>query len=107
MRAKPRGPLIAVAASLGHVVPAAGGVAGMLLVVSVCRVDSVWPVLAVLAVLGCVAVAGRGATFVRYAAPAISRHMFRRVEVHQALQALLTVVLAWEPVVQGFRPGKG
>lgn len=99
MRAKLRGPLIAVAAFLGHVVLAVGGVAGMLLVVTTYGVGSVW---AVLAVLGCIAVAGQGAAFVWFAVPAISRHMFRTVEVHQALPALLTVVLAWELVAQGF-----
>ncbi|MFJ8011714.1 hypothetical protein [Streptomyces sp. NPDC096339] len=98
MRAKLRGPLIAVAAFLGHIVPAAGGVVGMLLVVSTYGVGSAW---SVLALLGCVVVAGRGAAFVWFAVPAISRHMFRTVEVHQALPALLTVVLAWELVIQG------
>ena len=93
-----RGPLTAAGAFLGHLVLAAGGV-----------VAAVWlgssffdeqPVLAVAAIAVCVYGVARGVAFLCFALPAVSRHMFRTVEIHQALPALITVALAWELALQ-------
>ncbi|MFF4318302.1 hypothetical protein [Streptomyces sp. NPDC001568] len=97
MRAQLRGPLIAVGAFLGHVLLVGAAVACMLLVPA--HFGAGAPVTYVAIVVG-IAMAARGAAFIWFAVPAASRHMFRTVEVHQALPALLTVVLAWEFVIQ-------
>ncbi|MCX4524227.1 MULTISPECIES: hypothetical protein [unclassified Streptomyces] len=90
------GPLKAVGAFLGHVLLAA-----LSALVPWWLFDrygfTVTTFLAI--VLGVYGLA-RGIGFVLYAFPAVSRHMFRTVEVHQALPALITVVLAWEFVLQ-------
>ncbi|MFJ1886847.1 hypothetical protein [Streptomyces sp. NPDC088137] len=41
-----------------------------------------------------------GSRFIYFAVPAISRHMFRTVEIRQALPALITVAPAWELALQ-------
>ncbi|MCX4399357.1 hypothetical protein [Streptomyces sp. NBC_01767] len=41
-----------------------------------------------------------GSRFLYFAVPAISRHMFRTVEIRQALPALITVAPAWELALQ-------
>ncbi|MGW0959485.1 hypothetical protein ACWD4K_10705 [Streptomyces gelaticus] len=43
----------------------------------------------------------RAIGFVSMSVPCIARHMFRTMEVHQALPALLTVVLSWELLLVG------
>ncbi|MFD5505541.1 hypothetical protein ACFWJS_38685 [Streptomyces sp. NPDC127061] len=41
-----------------------------------------------------------GSRFLYFAVPAISRHMFRTVEIRQALPALITGAPAWELALQ-------
>ncbi|MDX2391864.1 hypothetical protein ACWGHM_19210 [Streptomyces sp. NPDC054904] len=97
MRARLRGPLIAVGAFVGHAALVGVAVGLVLLVPAHFGVRA--PLTYVSIVVGIV-MAGRGIAFILYAVPAASRHMFRTVEVHQALPALLTVVLAWEFAIQ-------
>ncbi|MFG2293932.1 hypothetical protein [Streptomyces sp. NPDC048603] len=89
------GPLTAVGAFLGHILMAAGGV---LLPLWAFTFDK--PLLSGFAAIAGIYLVARGVGFVFFAVPAISRHMFRTVEVHQALPAFLTVVLAWELALQ-------
>ncbi|MFI6420206.1 hypothetical protein ACIBG6_22750 [Streptomyces sp. NPDC050842] len=93
-----RGPLTAAGAFLGHLVLAVGGGA-----------TAVWlgiaffdeqPVLTVVAITVCIYGVARGIAFLCFAVPQVSRHMFRTVEIHQALPALITVALAWELALQ-------
>ncbi|MET9609903.1 hypothetical protein ABZZ17_33365 [Streptomyces sp. NPDC006512] len=101
MRAKLRGPLTAVGALLGHVVLVAAGVVLIVLVPQTVGSWSAWSfVFMAAAIVVGIGLAARGVAFIWFAVPAVSRHMFRTVEVHQALPALLTVVLAWEFVIQ-------
>ncbi|MER5929953.1 hypothetical protein [Streptomyces sp. NPDC002054] len=90
------GPLTSVAAFLGHFLLGAAAVGLPFWVIS--TYDH--PLLRGIAVIVGIYLLARAVGFVLFAVPAISRHMFRTVEVHQALPACLTVVLAWELALQ-------
>ncbi|MBT2613722.1 hypothetical protein J7I97_37325 [Streptomyces sp. ISL-87] len=96
MLARLPGPLTAVGAFLGHVLLAAVSVAVPLWIISLYGASPASFIAAPIGIYGL----ARGIGFVFHAVPAISRHMFRTVEVHQALPAIITVVLAWEFVLQ-------
>ncbi|MET9673573.1 hypothetical protein ABZY68_10835 [Streptomyces sp. NPDC006482] len=93
-----RGPLTAAAAFLGHLVLVAGGLAAIIWL-GAAYFDTN-PVLAFAAIPVCLYGVARGVAFLWFAVPAVSRHMFRTVEIHQALPALITVVVAWELALQ-------
>lgn len=96
MVARLPGPLTAVGAFLGHILLGAASVAVPLWVVYHYEAK---PPSFIAVPLGLYGLA-RAVGFIFHALPAISRHMFRTVEVHQALPAIITVVLAWEFVIQ-------
>ncbi|CAM5646563.1 hypothetical protein [Streptomyces narbonensis] len=93
-----RGPLTATGAFLGHLVLVAGGGA-LTAWLGTAYLDE-QPVLVVAGILVCLYGVARGVAFLWFAVPAVSRHMFRTVEIHQALPALITVALAWELALQ-------
>ncbi|QES49339.1 hypothetical protein DEJ50_17520 [Streptomyces venezuelae] len=90
------GPLTSVAAFLGHFLLGATAVVLPIWVVSSFNHPLLWAIAVVIGIY----LLARAVGFVFFAVPAISRHMFRTVEVHQALPACLTVVLAWELALQ-------
>ncbi|MEU4268621.1 hypothetical protein [Streptomyces sp. NPDC026092] len=93
-----RGPLTAAGAFLGHLLMTAGGVTGALWVST--KDFEKQPILSGLAILVCLYVGLRRIGFLYFAVPAISRHMFRTIEIHPAFPALITVALAWELTLQ-------
>ncbi|MFB7585908.1 hypothetical protein [Streptomyces sp. NPDC056169] len=92
-----RGPLTAAGAFLGHLVLAVGSVAAAVALST--TVDG-QPVLVIAGILVCLYGVARGMAFLCFAVPAVSRHMFRTVEIHPALPALITVALSWELALQ-------
>lgn len=101
-----RGPLTALGAFLGHVllIAAPWGAAAWILwgpIGNSPASDSKSEGIAVLAfALVALYMTARGVGFLIHAIPAISRHMFRTMEIHQALPALITIAFAWELAIQ-------
>ncbi|AXE82284.1 hypothetical protein [Streptomyces atratus] len=100
-----RGPLTALGAFLGHIllIAAIWGAAAWFYFGPIGRspASSVAAGVAMLALaLGLVYATARGVGFLLHAIPAISRYMFRTMEIHQALPALITIAFAWELALQ-------
>ncbi|MFI7006506.1 hypothetical protein [Streptomyces sp. NPDC050145] len=95
-----RGPAVALGAFFGHVLLTVASVAAILWASNARSDHSLNGAVIVPILVVATYAAARGFGFVLFAIPALSRHMFRTVELHPALPAVITVVFVWTLVLQ-------